>query len=353
LLDEALKAAKAAGDSRLEALVLLERAFFLLQMGGNSEESLALAEQAIPLFEEHRDDESLARVWHLVGWAELHRGQSRRAEDAWERGLKHARAAGDPHEEAEILAFLTVGLEAGPTPVPEVLERLDAILAAARGDQKVAAAVSIVSGSLAAMEGRFDQARDLIAGARATLEERGQRMAAAAAPSLFLGQVELLAGDPAAAEAALRAGYDALERMGEKAYLSTVAAYLAEALYAQRRYAEAEDLTVASDSAAAPDDVESQVRWRCVRAKVLARRGEQDEAERIAREALALADETDYLQTRADARIGLAEVLSLAAQPGEAARALAEASELYEGKGIVILATRTRALLEGSRPSFP
>jgi hypothetical protein len=95
----------------------------------------------------------------------------------------------------------------------------------------------------------------------------------------------------------------------------------------------------------------SQVGWRCVRARVLARRDERNEAKRIAREAVALADETDILEIRADARVALAEVLGLAGRQDEAARALAEAAELYEAKGIVIRATRTRALLSASRPS--
>jgi ATP/maltotriose-dependent transcriptional regulator MalT len=235
-------------------------------------------------------------------------------------------------------------------PVAEVRERFDAILRTAWGDQRVAAFVSIVGGCLAAEEGRFGEARDLIARGRAILEELMPGRSGAA-PSIYLGQVELFAGDPAAAEAALRPGYEALKRMGEKGFLSTLAAFLAEALCAQGRLAEAEELTAASDAAAGPDDVESQVRWRCVQAKVLGARGERDEAETIVREAVALADETDFLQTRADARVALAEVVGLVGRQDEAVEALTEALKLYEAKGIVVLAARTRTLLEESRPS--
>jgi tetratricopeptide (TPR) repeat protein len=346
VLAEGLEAATAAGDSRLEAFVLLGRAFFLLRMGGSAEEALTLAEQARPLVEEY-GGEGLAWWWFVVGEAELMRGRARRAEDAWERGLEHARAAGDTHAVASNLTSLARGLVHGPMPVPEVRAGCDAILAAAGGDRRVAATVSICRGYLAAMEGRFDEARDLIARGRAIREEL-VRTRQPSAGSLYLGRVELLAGDPAAAETALRAGYEALERLGEKSSRSTLEALLAEALDAQGRYGEAEELTFASEAAAGADDVASQVGWRCVRAKVLARRGERDEAERIAREAVAIADETDFLQTRADARVALAEVLDLAARPDESTRALAEASELYEAKGIVVLAARTRALLEES-----
>jgi tetratricopeptide (TPR) repeat protein len=346
VLAEALEAARAAGDRRLEALALVQRAFFLLRMGGSAEEALAVAERARPLIDEYVG-EGLCWWWWLVGEAEWQRGRVVRAEEAWERGLEHARAAGDAQAELRILVSLLDGLVHGPMPVPEVRERFDAILAEAGGNRRVAAAVSISRGYLEAMEARFDEARDLIAGGRAIREELVARTRWPRAGTLYLGRVELLAGDPAAAEATLRRGYEALERLGTEAR-STYAALLADALYAQGCYAEAEELTVASEAAAGPDDVEPQVRWRCVRAKVLARRGERDEAETIAREAVDLADETDFLEIRADARVALAEVLALAEQPGESARALAEALELYEAKGIVVLAARTRALLEES-----
>jgi hypothetical protein len=71
--------------------------------------------------------------------------------------------------------------------------------------------------------------------------------------------------------------------------------------------------------------------WRQVRGKVLARRGELQEGERLVREAVALAEETDMLNSHADALIDLAEVLALAGQDprAELDRALA----LYERKG--------------------
>jgi hypothetical protein len=50
------------------------------------------------------------------------------------------------------------------------------------------------------------------------------------------------------------------------------------------------------------------VQWRGPRAKVLAARGERDEAERLAREAVELAERTDFLNLRGDALANLAEV---------------------------------------------
>ena len=98
------------------------------------------------------------------------------------------------------------------------------------------------------------------------------RLELAGAAQAF-GWVELLAGDPAAAEREFRAGYELSERMGETGYLST-AGFLAEALYAQRRDEEALCYTKEGERAAAPDDLMSQYLWRSVRAKVLAQASE-------------------------------------------------------------------------------
>jgi tetratricopeptide (TPR) repeat protein len=85
-------------------------------------------------------------------------------------------------------------------------------------------------------------------------------------------------------------------------------------------------------------------RWREVRAKVLARRGEFELAETVAREAVAMMEQTDSTGSQADAWFALAEVLKLADRDEEAAEAAARAADLYERKGIVPKVTRAREL---------
>jgi hypothetical protein len=96
--------------------------------------------------------------------------------------------------------------------------------------------------------------------------------------------------------------------------------------------------------ASAPTD-ERLVHILCLQAQgtVLARRGELGGGERLAREAVALAAETDMLNTHADALVGLAEVLALAGR--DARTELERALELYERKGNVVMAERTRSRL--------
>ena len=65
-----------------------------------------------------------------------------------------------------------------------------------------------------------------------------------------------------------------------------------------------------------PEDADGQAQWRRVRAKALARSGDLIEAERLGREAVAIASATaDILNLRAEALGDLGEVLTLADRP--------------------------------------
>jgi ATP/maltotriose-dependent transcriptional regulator MalT len=163
--------------------------------------------------------------------------------------------------------------------------------------------------------------------------------------------VEMLAGQPQAAEERLRTGYKRLEKMGEKALLATTAAMLAQAVYEQGRHDEAEELCRASEGAAASNDLAAQVTWRGVRAKLRAERGRTDEAEALAREAVRLAEPTDFLTIRADALLDLAAVLRHSGQSSEADESIRAALELYEQKGDVVSAERARTQLAASASS--
>ena len=160
----------------------------------------------------------------------------------------------------------------------------------------------------------------------------------------------MLAGDPVAAERWLRKGYTALEEMGDKALLSTTAAYLGHALLAQGRDEEAERLAGMSAELTGDDDMITQAMARGVRASVLARRGAHAEAERMARQALSLAERTDFLTAIADAELVLADVLARSGRHDDANAARKEALELYERKGNLVAAEHVRRDLAPSAP---
>ena len=152
------------------------------------------------------------------------------------------------------------------------------------------------------------------------------------------GMALLYVGDVEAAEAELRWGYQTLRDMGERAALSTVAAYLARVLVAERRYAEAEALTVESEHAAAVGDLASQIAWRGTRLPCRLAVGDITGAEDLGRAALALAENTDDLELLAYAHAGLAAVLAAAGDSHGAAAETSAALSAYRAKGDVVSA---------------
>ena len=141
--------------------------------------------------------------------------------------------------------------------------------------------------------------------------------------------------------------------MGDKARLSDFSAALAEAGYEQGHFEDAERWTGISASAAATYALDGLTGWRVIQAKLLARRGEFDGAERLAREAVGLAEGGDGIVNHADVLIGLAHVLRLAGRSGEALAVAREALQLYEQKGNIASAGKTQALLEELRQLSP
>jgi tetratricopeptide (TPR) repeat protein len=256
--------------------------------------------------------------------------------------MEHAWFGEDERQRQHAASQYAIAALYGPTPVPEGVERCESIVAGALEDRRTQGLVMSLLSGLQAMQGEFAVARDLYTRARLMLEELG-RSVVAASTSQQSCQVELLAGDPAAAERELRRDFDELSAMGERYFLSTAAGELARAVYAQGRYAEAEELTRIAEELSADDDVTSQALWRSVRAKALARRQEGD-AHKLAREAVELLKDTDALTAQADALEDLAEVLVLLGEPG-ARGCLSEALACLERKGDVVSARRVHASL--------
>jgi hypothetical protein len=109
-----------------------------------------------------------------------------------------------------------------------------------------------------------------------------------------------------------------------------------------------------SEETAARDDYASQILWRTARAKAFARQGRIAEAERLALDAVTLAEGTDDINMHGDALMALDEVVRLGERPREAVPVIEEGLRLYEQKGNVVSAGKARALLgELQRRSEP
>jgi predicted ATPase/class 3 adenylate cyclase len=318
-------------------------------LSGTAEGVLDDAHEAMRASEEIGDD--FSEAWNLVGRIEGGvMGRMRQAEQAFRNALAHAERGNYGAEKAEAIGWLLLSTVFGPTPAADGIVLCDEFAQSERDDPTIQAWCSVARAVLEAMRGEFERARELLAAGTRGLEELGLTVwAANTAQEAFL--IESIAGTPAAATQTLRVGYRTLHRMGERGLLSTVAGFLAQALYACGDYEEAARCSRASEDAAATDDVFSQMLWRTSRAKLLVRQGDDERAEALAREAVRLGETTDLLNTRADALFDLAEVLRLAGRPEEAVTSLEHAARLYEQKGHLPGLARARAFATELSPA--
>ena len=247
--------------------------------------------------------------------------------------------------------MLTAALH-GPTTVTSGLERAEQMRGRVDGDHRLKVTIMRTQALLEAMRGNFQLGRELIAAALTLTEQLGLEVDASGTQA-DSAEIELLAGRPEAAERVLRLSVAALERRGDVGHLATVAPLLADVLYLQGRADEAMPLTALVAESALTDDLDSQVGWRRVQAKVLAEQGDFEQAERLAREAIELAGQTDFINLHARALEDLAEVLRLLGRPRESLAELEHATRLHEQKGNLVSAARTRAVHERLRETIP
>ncbi|MDX2380831.1 MAG: AAA family ATPase, partial [Acidimicrobiia bacterium] len=293
-------------------------------------ESAAAAAQLAAL-DDHAG-EANARLVRSGALARL--GRIGECEAELDLALGAARAADDGRRVAAVLGAAPVAALWGPSPVSRAGGRcLDVIrlLRITTGSPGVEATSTRCQAVLEALRGRFDTARAMLADALATVEELGLRHGWLET-QLYSGIVELLAGDPAAAEPHLRSAYGGLGRLGIGADAGQAAAHLSRALLLQGRLDEADELATDSE-ALAGQNPQTAIAAKTARAEILAARGEIEDALRLAEEAVALAEGTDIVIDHANANVALARVHVAAGDAKGAAAARRAAEALFTAKG--------------------
>ena len=347
LAADAVARAVAAGDraGELCARIRLGGLRGYVEPEGAAEQLAAIVEEALPVFEASGNDFGLYVAYNGLQEVAFLWGKMDSARDALEQAAVHGERAGLPHLAVGLTAERGTARVFGSTPASELLAWLD------EQDRRGASVpVSQLLRALAlAMIGRFADARSILSDSLAQFADRGSMISLALATGHVCVQVELLAGEPAAAAELAVEGCRLLEQTGEQGWLSTAVGYLAGALYQLDRLDEADQAATRSAELGASDDAITQMLWRQVKAKVLARRGDPLESERLAREAVAIGAETDMLDARGNAHLDLAEVLALAGRSDEAHAALQEALTLFERKGNLVMVKRTNTRLRQLR----
>jgi class 3 adenylate cyclase/tetratricopeptide (TPR) repeat protein len=348
-LDDAVTGATELGDETLEADAILTRLLVahhtLDDLDAWRTEVQREAERLIPLLEHDSASAVRAKAWRMVAFVHGVVCHWQETADALERAISAARLAEDARQVARLSSSYVMALSEGPTPIPVAIERAEEVLAYGLVDRQAEAVALLTLAPLHAMSGDFERAREIATQGGDLLRELGA-VVIAARTSDVLSRIELMAGDAEAAEAKLRADFEVLTEMDERYVRPNIAALLAKALFELGRADEAEAYARIAAEIADEDDVEAQALLRSVRARVLAARGQAEEAHALALEVIQLVRETDSPVLRADSLLDVSEALE--DSPEERIAALEEARSLYEQKRHLVGMARVEAELVGA-----
>jgi DNA-binding SARP family transcriptional activator len=345
ILEEAVRAAVAADDRRVELRARVElasaRLFANLETGSDAAE---LARAAIEELEPLADDRALGRAWLLLGHAQgTFHGDNTAMADAATKALVHYRRSG--WSPSSCMGALASALYYGSLPVQDAIGRCHVLLGEHADDRASEVNIMLWLSGLEGMRGNFSEARSLVDRCEEIYEQLGQ-VTGFPHSEAVRGGIELLAGRPDAAETAYRASCEAWVRYEDWAQVASRAGELADVLYVLGRYDEAEDSVGLARKHSEPEDRDAEATWRGVEARLAARRGAFDLADRLAAEALAIVEQTDALNHRAKLHLDHAEVLRLGGRDVQAVDAVTRAIRLYELKGNVAGAAQARLELD-------
>jgi hypothetical protein len=242
LLEAAQRSAQAAADE--VALVRAELAELELAIHTDASVALSAAlnrgRDCAARLEELGDEEGLVWADSLVGKFYWWTGRTREAERWFDRARERA-ARLKPRLLAEVESWWAFGLWTGPEPVDSAIERCNHLLAGGVGGLEREATVGMIRATLRVMRGEISEGLAEARESRRILEDIGHRVVAAGTTAM-IGEAALLAGDPAAAEEALREGYETLKELSHSGYITSVGALRAQAALDLRREDQALDL---------------------------------------------------------------------------------------------------------------
>jgi predicted ATPase/DNA-binding SARP family transcriptional activator len=344
-LSEGSQIAMAAGLHAVQARIQVQLSEIHSMLSRSGPEALSECEAAAAVLADEGDLEGLAEAWGAIGTRRrLMLGDEPAAAEAFERAVTYARESGNHLAELNAVSSLVWAFQVLSVPADVAIARSQRYLEAASGDPWAEAAILQPLALLYSYAGRFTDARAAITRARSAQTRCGAAIDSAISTAQA-GEIELMAGDPTAAEPELKKGCDALRATGERGDLSSWLSVLAKAEYTLGRLDEAHQLTEEAEALAVTGDLDTQVRWRATRAMILAQRGQFTAARQLAGEAEALITPTSWAELQAAVLVAKAEVAKLAGAPAEAAASLRKALRIYEDRRVVPLADRTRAAL--------
>ncbi len=228
----------------------------------------------------------------------------------------------------------------GPTPTDVALtglEELQSLDVAAPGFHLAVARLLV-------LQGQFDEAQARTEVARKQLADRGDRLIMAEVPAVQ-GSIAAAKRDWISAAPLVRKSYEEKAATGDRAYASTTAVLLAEALLEGGDLDGADEYSSLAVNTSSADDIASQGGGQAVQARVLASRGDHIRAEARALEAVNMMEATDYLDQRAAVLLHAAHVARAAGKHDQARYFARRALADYEAKGATWFVSQTQELI--------
>jgi tetratricopeptide (TPR) repeat protein len=339
--------AAGAGDETGAVLARAMAAYYYLMVSPSAPDELeALLLDARRRLEKAEDHAGLAQVWWALGFGVAN---MRGRQDDWATAALQAKHHSGLAGRSAPVADLGTSLVTGSMPADEALELVDRLLA----ETQPSLWLQLSRAWLLAMLERGDEARQIAEEGSARLRDQGDALWG----DWILAEISTLAGDYEDATNRLRILCEWLEKRAMFAFLESYLGQLGRLLCQLGRFDEAEQFGERARAIEEEHDrtmePESWHTWRQVLARVHASRGELAEAERLAREAVALSERNDSLDVQCFALWDLAEVLAAAHRPDEAAEALDRALDRCRRKKNLALASQVGARLEALKTQVP
>ena len=325
VLTEGAQAADAADSATLQARIEVLLAETCVSRGANPGEMLRKCELAAATLDSAADLDGLAEAYTLAGRLRFSLGYPA-VEESLERAIVCARQSGHHRAQMRASHWLAVTFHVLPIPVDQAIADTEQFLEDATGDPWAEADLLKPLSVLYAYVGRADDARAAVGRSRTIFAKIGARLALAEG-TIPAGMVELVLGNAAGAERYWREGQEECRAMGERGYDSDLAAYLAQALYAQGRFDEAERMAEQAEAVARSG---RHMMSRTTKAKLVARSGNFGIALNLISEIEQDLTPGTPAADVAELLLAKAEVNRLAGAPGVARASLLAAQRIYK-----------------------